>query len=260
MTGRRAWVKLVSVACIAYARPGHPGQIYFIGEVRRLPMNTSRSIIKGLLATVVGLVLLCATAGAALAAPSLPAHAKVWKADPAIGSTISTAPTKVTVFTLESINPKGSSLQVYGPGPDATDTLISQGKTQFPLSDSKQMSIAIAPTSGHVNGVYIVFWQTVSADDGDAASGSFTFTVNTGAAGGVTPTPAPSQSSVSTPASAGGSTGVPVWVPIVAALVALLVGLGAGLGLGRRRPASASLSSMRASLAQAREEEASKRP
>lgn len=223
-------------------------------------MNTSRSIIKGLLVTVVSLVLLCVTAGAALAAPSLPAHAKVWKADPAIGSTISAAPTKVTVFTLESINPKGSSLQVYGPGPDATDTLISQGKTQFPLADSKQMSIAIAPTSGHVNGVYIVFWQTVSADDGDAASGSFTFTVNTGAAGSATPTPAPTKNSVSTPASTGGSTGTPVWVPIVATLVALLVGLGAGLVLGRRRPARASLSSMRASLAQVREEEASKRP
>ena len=225
-------------------------------------MNTSRSIIKGLLATVISLVLLGATAGAALAAPSLPAHAKVWKADPAIGSTLSTAPTKVTVFALESINPKGSSLQVYGPGPDATDTLISQGKTQFPLSDSKQMWIAITPTSGHVNGVYIVFWQTVSADDGDAASGSFTFTVNTNATSSVTPTPTPTQSSVSTPASTSGSTGTPVWVPIVAALVALLVGLGVGLGLGRRRPAaSASLSSMRASIAQTREEEeAGKRP
>jgi len=228
-------------------------------------MNTSRSIIKGLLAAVVSLVLLCATAGAALAAPALPTHAKVWKADPAIGSTISTVPTKVTVFALESINPKGSSLQVYGPGPDATDTLISQGQTQFPLADSKQMSIAIAPTSGHVNGVYIVFWQTVSADDGDTASGSFTFTVNTSAAGSATPTPTPSQSNVSTPASSSGASsgasGTPVWVPIVAALVALLVGLGAGLGLGRRRPASAPLSSMRASIAQAREEEeASKRP
>jgi methionine-rich copper-binding protein CopC len=224
-------------------------------------MNTPRSITKGLLATVISLALLCATAGAALAAPALPTHAKVWKADPAIGSTISSAPTKVTVFALESIDPKRSSLQVYGPGPDATDTLISQGKTQFPLADSKQMWIAIAPTSGHVNGVYIVFWQTVSADDGDAASGSFTFTVNTSAASSATPTPTPSQSSVSTPASTSGSSGTPVWVPLVAALVALLVGLGAGLGLGRRRPASASLSSMRASIAQAREEEeAGKRP
>ncbi len=224
-------------------------------------MNTPRSTVKGLLAALVSLGLLCVTAGVALAAPSLPVHAKIWKSDPAIGSTIASAPTKVTVFALESIKPQGSSLQVYGPGPDASDTLVSQGKTQFPLADSKQMSVEITPTSGHINGVYIVFWQTVSADDGDTASGSFTFTVNTGATSSATPTPVPSQTGVTTPASTSGSPGMPVWVPIVAGLVALLVGLGAGLGLGRRRTASASLGAMRASLAQTREEEeASKRP
>lgn len=224
-------------------------------------LDMPRTVIKGLLAAIVSLSLLYVTAGAAFAAPSLPAHAKVGRSDPAIGSTIASAPTKVTVFTLESINPKGSSLQVYGPGPDATDTLISQAKTQFSLSDSKQMSVDITPTSGHVNGVYIVFWTTVSADDGDAASGSFTFTVNPSAVGNATSTPAPSKSGVTAPGSNSGSAGTPVWVPIVAAIVALLIGLGAGLGLGRRRPAPASLGAMRTSIAQAREEEeASKRP
>jgi methionine-rich copper-binding protein CopC len=202
--------------------------------------------VKGLLAAAIGLSLLCLSTGLAFAAPSLPAHASVWKSDPAIGSTIARAPTQVTVFALESIKPQGSSLQVYGPGPDATDTLISRGNTRFPLADSKQMSIAIAPLGGHANGVYIVVWQTVSADDGDPDGGSFAFTVSGSAA---------------TPATPGASAGIPLWVPIVAAIVALCAGLGIGIGLGRRRLATTSLGAIRASIAQAREEEeAGKRP
>jgi methionine-rich copper-binding protein CopC len=214
--------------------------------------------VKSLLAAAIGLGLLCLSTGLVFAAPSLPTHASVWKSDPAIGSTIASAPTQVTVFALESIKPQGSSLQVYGPGPDATDTLINRGTTRFPLSDSKQMSIAIAPLSAHANGVYIVVWQTVSADDGDPDSGSFAFTVGRSANSASTPV----ITRGATPAAPGASTGLPLWVSISAALVALGAGLGIGLGLGRRsRLATTSLGAMRASIVQTREEEeAGKRP
>ena len=222
-------------------------------------MRTSRYALKTLLAALVGLGLLCMTAATAFAAPALPAHAKVWKSDPAIGSTIAQAPSKVTVFALEDINPDPakSYLQVYGPSADATDTLISQGKSQVSLSDPKQMSVNITPNSGHTNGVYVVFWQTVSADDGDTASGTFSFTVNPNGAG---TTPPASQNNAGAQPGTGNSasTGTPIWVPIVAAIVALLVGLGAGLGFGRRRK-PATIEAMRASIARDQEEEASKR-
>jgi methionine-rich copper-binding protein CopC len=222
-------------------------------------MHSLRFWLKTLLAAVASLSLLCITASAVFAAPArpaLPLHAKVFKSDPAIGSTIAQAPTKVTVFALENINPDPtkSNLQVYGPSADATDTLISQGNAQVSLSNPTQMSIAITPNSGHTSGVYIVYWKTVSADDGDAASGTFSFTVNPAGAS-ASSTPAATSHKVTTPVSAGGtSSGTPLWVPIVAALVALLVGLGVGLGLGRRRTPPPSLASMRASIAQERKD------
>jgi methionine-rich copper-binding protein CopC len=222
-------------------------------------MRTVRFSLQTLLAALASLALLCVTGGAVFAAPAQPSmafHAKVGSAEPAIGSTITQAPTKVTVFTLEDMNPDPakSNLQVYGPSADPStgSTLISQGDAQIPLSDPKQMSINITPVAGHTDGIYIVFWKTVSADDGDAASGSFTFTVNAAGAGASsTPTPtaqpANPTTSTNTPTS---TTGTPIWVPIVVGLIALVVGLGAGLAFGRRKPAASSIGAMRASVAQ----------
>lgn len=230
-------------------------------------MHTTRHVLKSLLAAAIGLGLLCITAGSALAAsayPTLPAHAKVISSTPAIGSTISQAPTKVTVTTAEEVNPDPakSNLFVYGPGADATATLISQGNAQIPLSNPKEMSINITPDKTHPNGVYIVIWKTVSADDGDPAQGAFSFTVNSN---GITSTPTATTPQTNTPPASAGNTsapGMPIWVPLVAALAALLVGLGIGLGLGRRKPAAAStLGAMRTSVVQDLEqEETSKRP
>ncbi len=53
-----------------------------------------------LVATLLSLGFLALMAGTASAHAAIPAHAKVNKAIPAIGSTVSQAPTTVTVFTL----------------------------------------------------------------------------------------------------------------------------------------------------------------
>src|SRR5262249_8497848 len=100
-----------------------------------------------------------------------PAHAKVYKAIPAIGSTIAQAPTSVTVFTLENMapGPTKSNLFVYAPSGD----LISQSNGVIALNDPRQMTIQIKPTG---NGVYVVRWITVSAEDGDPDQGAFVFT------------------------------------------------------------------------------------
>jgi methionine-rich copper-binding protein CopC len=228
-------------------------------------MRTSRRALQALLATIFSLSLLGLSAGSVLAAP---AHAEVLSSDPAIGSTIASAPNKVTVTTGEEMDPDPakSNLSVYGPGPDATNTLISQGNAKVSLSNPKEMSVDIKPDSAHLNGVYVVVWKTVSADDGDEASGAFTFTVNTNASAS-TPTPAPTPttaaSTSSTPnnTSANSSSGAPIWVPIVSAVVALLAGLGVGLALGRRRPATSSFGAMRAAASEdLKNEETSTRP
>lgn len=189
----------------------------------------------------------------------IPTHAKVNKAIPAIGSTVSQAPTAVTVFTLENINPdpNKSNLFVYSPAGD----LISQGNAKVSLTNPREMSITIKPDKANLNGVYVVRWITVSAEDGDPDQGAFVFTVNTGVV--TTPTPvATNSTSGTTPTntSTNSTGGTPIWVPIVVGVVALLAGLGVGLGLGRRRTAS-SIGTIRKAVAQdSQEEESIKRP
>ena len=188
------------------------------------------------------LLLMAGTAAAHSTAPThvtVPAHAKVYKAIPAIGSTITQAPTSVTVFTLENMapGPTKSNLFVYAPSGD----LISQGNGVIALNDPRQMTIQIKPTG---NGVYVVRWITVSAQDGDPDEGAFVFTVKpTAPATTVTPT-----KTTTTPT----ASGIALWVPILVGVLALLVGLGGGFGLGRRQ-AQPAVSSMRRAITEQQE-------
>src|SRR6266700_4385786 len=93
----------------------------------------------GMLLLVTGTASTVFAASAHATLPALPAHASVLKAIPAIGSTVTQAPTTVTVFTAENINPdpKKSNMFVYGPSGD----LISQGDAKVSLSNPKEMSI-----------------------------------------------------------------------------------------------------------------------
>ncbi|HKF38141.1 MAG TPA: copper resistance protein CopC, partial [Ktedonobacteraceae bacterium] len=148
-------------------------------------MSTLHRSIKLLIATLLSLGLMLVMVGIASAHTSYPAHAKVYKAVPAIGSTVSQAPASVTVFTLENINPNPSksNLFVYSPAGD----LISQGDAQVSLTNPREMSISIKPDQANLKGVYVVRWITVSAEDGDPDQGAFVFTVNAAAAASPTP-------------------------------------------------------------------------
>ena len=200
-------------------------------KVQERIMRTSYRYLRLSGAALLGLGLLFVVVGTVSAHV---AHAKVLSATPAIGSTIAQAPTKVTVFTAENINPdpKLSNLFVYSPAGD----LISQGDAKVSLSDPKQMSISIKPGG---NGVYIVRWITVSALDGDPDQGAFVFTVKPAAVA----TPTASHSSTTTTTS--GTSGIPLWVPILVGIVALLIGLGAGLGIGRSTSRPSAVGTMR---------------
>jgi copper resistance protein C len=180
--------------------------------------------------------------GSASTHAKVPAHAKVYKAIPAIDSTIAQAPTTMTVFTLENMvpDPKKSNLFVYGPGGD----LISQGNAQVALNNPREMSIAIKAAG---NGIYVVRWITASAVDGDPDEGAFVFTVKPGG----TRKPAPNTGATTTAAGTGAT---PVWVPIVVGVLALLLGLFGGFGLGRRSAVSP-VRTMRRKVAEQQQQE-----
>lgn len=195
--------------------------------------------VRGLQWSVVGLLslgLLFALVGTASA------HAAPISAIPGMGSTIKAAPTRVTITTGENMNPdpKKSYLEVYAPD----GTLVSQGDSAIPLNNPRQLSVTIKPKG---DGVYVVRWFTTSADDNDAAQGTFLFTVNPNASSTV-PTTRPT-------ATGSEASGVPLWIPVVSALLALLVGTGVGFGIGRRRVAPSSLGAMRQAVKELGESE-----
>src|SRR5260370_6883302 len=220
-------------------------------------MSTLHRRVQLLTALLLSLGLFFVMMGIASAHTNYPAHAKVNKAIPAIGSTVSQTPATVTVFTLENINPtpSKSNLFVYSPAGD----LISQGNAKVSLTNPREMSITIKPEPANLKGVYVVRWITVSAEDGDPDQGAFVFTVNAAAAV-ASSTPSTSQGTTTTTSTTNSSGGTPVWVPILVGVLALLVGLGGGLGLGRRTSPASSVASMRKTITQQEEKEASKHP
>lgn len=199
---------------------------------------------------LVGALALAAALGmSALFSGTVSAHASYVSSDPAAGAVLATAPTTVTVHFAENVDPNKtgangippSSLKVYLKPElkntyysDQDATLVSTGQTQFPLSDAKVMTIAM---KGAGNGIYEVYWQTLSANDGDPDSGVFFFGVGTG---NVLGNGGASASQTTTPAGNTGSTassGMPVWVTILVGIVALLLGGGIGTWLARRMSA-----------------------
>jgi len=227
-------------------------------KVSELVMRTFYYRLQLPFALLLSMGLLYLVTGTVSAHSTIPAHAKVNKAIPAIGSTVSQAPTTVTVFALENINPdpNKSNLFIYSPAGD----LISQGNAKVSLTNPEEMSIAIKPDSANLNGVYVVQWKTVSALDGDPDQGAFVFTVNAGVV--TTPTPVATTTISTTPSTTAtsGTSGTPVWVSIVVGVVALLIGLAVGLGLGRRRTESSIGTMRKAVTQQPQDEEPIKRP
>jgi methionine-rich copper-binding protein CopC len=172
------------------------------------------------------------------------AHASYVSSDPAAGAVLATAPTQVTVHFAENVNPLGangvpSSLTVFlNPDlkntnysdQDATQVSPDKG-TQYPTSDAKTMTI---PMTGAGNGIYEVYWFTVSADDGHEDSGVFFFGVGTSTGQGIVVVTKTVTNTV--------SAGLPLWATMLIGLVALVLGGGIVAGM-RRRPQAAGATS-----------------
>jgi methionine-rich copper-binding protein CopC len=107
---------------------------------------------------------------AVLAWPAIAmAHAQLQKADPPVGSTISAAPTQITLRFSEGVEPRFSTVTVTNPAGatvDKHDVHTAPGDPQALIVDVEKLP----------PGVYAVEWHAVSVDT-HKTEGKFTFTV-----------------------------------------------------------------------------------
>lgn len=191
----------------------------------RLMRNTTRGLA---VALICGIALLLGTAPAF-------AHSGLQSSDPADGSSLATAPQRVSLTFSESIPAEFTTLTVIGPDGVAYQT----GQV---TADNGTVSTAVLPLGPA--GRYEVGYRIVS-DDGHPVTGSLAFTLTTAGTPTTTAAAAPATSSATAPSSApaappaaaapqpadGG--GAPVWPWIVGAVVLIGGGVFAALRLGR---------------------------
>ncbi len=158
-------------------------------------------------------------------APIAAAHAKYTSSVPAANSTVTEAPTVVTVHFAEDVNPAGSDLIVY----DTKGNKVSTAAGTVDTNDAKTMTV---PMAGDDSDSYLVVWHTVSLDDGDAAVGAFIFNVGSTAKagdGGGSTTSGASASAESA------SSGVSGWVVALVGVLGLVIGSAGTFVLAGRR-------------------------
>jgi copper transport protein len=98
------------------------------------------------------------------------AHALVVRSDPPAGASLVQVPRVVNITFSEAPESGQSYIQVL----DSSGRLVSRGAARPVPDDRLQLTVPLAPL---LNGVYMVRWKTVSADDGHASTGSYTFGV-----------------------------------------------------------------------------------
>jgi methionine-rich copper-binding protein CopC len=188
-------------------------------------MSLSRRVRSRLSVIVGPAVALSLALGAIVAFPTAAfAHAEPTASTPAPNSTVKEAPTTVTIIFGEEVKPDESNIRVF----DSKGAEVSTRKATTDPNDLKKMSVEMKGTDSES---YVVLWNTVSADDGDPAVGSFSFNVN------------PSGDSSGGTTSGGGSStnnasGVQPWLAALIGVIGLLLGGAAGYYFARRQPST----------------------
>ena len=100
------------------------------------------------------------------------AHAAPKTVSPGDGAVLSKAPTSVVIETVEDMArvAGANDLQVF----DASGKQVTTAPAV--IKDSDRSNISVALPTDLVVGTYTVKWKTLSADDGDAANGTLSFT------------------------------------------------------------------------------------
>lgn len=160
-------------------------------------------------------------------APALAsAHAYPVSATVMPNASLKTAPSSITITFAEDVNPSGSDIVVY----DATGKVVSTG-AQVNRDNLKQMTVQMRADGSEV---YLVQWHTISADDGDADIGGYTFLVNPSAAT-KTDTSANFGGSSTSASGTSSSGGVPAWALVGVGIAGLIIGAAATAAAQRRR-------------------------
>ncbi|MFN8618675.1 MAG: copper resistance protein CopC [Dehalococcoidia bacterium] len=161
------------------------------------------------------------------------AHAEPATAKPGDGAIIKASPGEVVLEMSQDMGRQAglNDIDVF----DASGKEVTTVAAVVDNADRKKLSVAIP--SDLPAGVYTVKWKTSSAEDGDAANGQISFTIDPNGTpipgkeqlrddilGGSTPSPEGDQATVTIGGS--GNDGV-TWVLVIAVGVAMLV-LGAG--------------------------------
>jgi len=105
-----------------------------------------------------------------VAVPRVYAHANLLRSEPAANSANLTAPTRVRIWFSEDVEPSFTSISV-----------LDKSGAQFDKRDSHRVTGEAAAMEVSLNdlpqGLYTVVWKAISAVDGHATQGSFSFTV-----------------------------------------------------------------------------------
>ena len=111
------------------------------------------------------------------------AHAGYARSQPGAGAVIATAPTQVVIWFGQDMFRRAGENGIEVLGPDGA--AVQTGEAAIDDDDRRILSVPLA--ADLTPGAYTVNWHTLSAEDGDDAEGSFTFTYDPAAA--VTSTP-----------------------------------------------------------------------
>ncbi|GER87083.1 copper resistance protein [Dictyobacter vulcani] len=99
------------------------------------------------------------------------AHAILLKSDPAKDAVLATAPSQVSMWFTEDLNPASSTAEVV----NATNTRVDTKDAHVTVNDPREMIVSLPAKLPA--GVYVVVWRTQSSDDGHVLRGSFHFSV-----------------------------------------------------------------------------------
>jgi len=148
-----------------------------------------------LLATIAGLCILV------LLPATVVAHAELDRARPEDGVTVEGTPDEIVGRFTQDIDPDGSSMLLRDPA----GTTIAEGA----LDPENDRRMVIGDVPDLAPGEYTVRWTTNSAEDGEIARGTWSFTVVAAPTAEPTATPTPSATATAAPSVTPAATGAP---------------------------------------------------
>ena len=104
-----------------------------------------------------------------LGAPTVQAHAFLDHANPAVGSTVPTAPETVTMWFTQELEPAFTTATVT----DASGNNVDAGPARIDPKDPTELRVALKKLSP---GTYTVSWRALSVDT-HTTTGHFTFEI-----------------------------------------------------------------------------------